>query len=839
MNRNTKKLPAAFTRFFREMAVFCLFLFGGCVSFPFGQTVTPEINREIPSGEDINGIFPEAVYIKTRTQTFNTYHYYVLKDGLIWYKGVTPDSGPRDWTLFMETGLPHNYNDQYFRYPDYVAEISADADELAALSNEGRFYRICQDWIFSRATKKWLDKQGWPELTGLYMDQRTARNKAWAVGKRNDQVKYYEDPFGNQHHNGTQEIVTAYVLLEDGQEICFADTGLPSDFSRNFGGPERGAFKAEALAASASTLFLINNAGEMYTRLVDFDINGSDPMFFKYTYIPYKSELPGTNYRSNLTPWALPPEDWRPQPAIPLRGKAAVTRYITILQNGQGNAARELRVAGYNEQGKTGYWSKAIFAEDWAFVPVPLYFPGDAVLFSAEDTAEGGEKPGERGPSQDTALRGNLWIGDTMEAEWEYEIPNFNLLEGSCFLSISWRGETCTIILHPIEMWTYLQRDYQPGRTGPPKIFFVTLEIPENAMDGLSPEFQEQLNLKFKDTDKVLFHYIMEASSNYIVLRDDSGRNLVLTNDTLTGPFPENRYAWFFHGYDEIARYNSPELTVEEQPAYTREQYAEIWRKSESNRIFKKELEDRIIEYKTLKKSAFKLDMVYNNLDFISRITLLNFIDIPKIYTITRFGRKILTVNKTYTDLISDNRVWIDTKLIELLDMRIKAYTGLAARLARGEPAVVFPRGFAETAAGYWTRAGLPFEMRGSFGSGSEMMPASLTGELLEQGFFGWVLTVGDEGLFSLLVEPEDAAKTIFSRNGKTALEEPYHFKGILSINSINLEGEGRAYFSRTIGSLSRSNERIKVDIRFDGEELVIKHRRFWGRDFIVFQGKI
>jgi hypothetical protein len=105
------------------------------------------------------------------------------------------------------------------------------------------------------------------------------------------------------------EIATTYVLLEDGQEICYTDAGLPADFSRNFTGPERGAFKAAALSASASTMFVINGAGEMYTRLADFDTTGCAPMFFKYTYIPYKSGLPGTNYLSNLTEWGLPAED--------------------------------------------------------------------------------------------------------------------------------------------------------------------------------------------------------------------------------------------------------------------------------------------------------------------------------------------------------------------------------------------------------------------------------------------------------------------------------------------------------------------------------------------------
>jgi hypothetical protein len=832
------------------LAVSSLLMLGSCISLPFRQRLETfdHARLEPPVGEDINGSFPDAIYIKTRTQTFNTYHYYLLKDGLIWYKGITADSGPRDWTIFMETGLPHNYGDQYFHYPNYIVEIAADADELVALSDEGRFYRICQDWIFSRQTKKWLDKQGWPELVGLYLDERTVHNTAWTVGKRNNQVKYYEDPFGNQHHNGTQEIVTTYVLLEDGQEICYADPGLPTDFSRNFLGPERGAFKAAAISASASTIFLINKTGEMYTRIADFDITGCDPMFFKYTYVPYKSDLSGTKFRSNLTPWGLPPEDWQSQPVIPLTGKAAITRHITILQNGQGNAARELRVAGYNGEGETGYWSKPINASQWFFVPVPLYFSGEAVLFSAADAVEaadaadttgGAGKRGERGPSPDTRMRGKLWFGDTIETGWEYEIPNFNILEGSCSLVISWRGETCTVILHPVELWTYLRRYYQPGRAGPSKLFFVTLEIPENALDGLSKEFQEQLNRKFKDKNKVLFNYIMEADADYVTLRESAEWTLVLACDARAGAPPENGRTWFFNRYDEIARYNSPELVMEERQVYTRNEYAELWRKIENNRKFKEKLEYRIAEYKSLKRAAFNLGMVYTNMDIISRITLLNFVDIPKIYTVTRFGKKIISVNKTYTDLISDNRIWIDSRLIELLDIRIKTYTEAAGRLAQGEPELVFPTGFAETAAGYWRVSGLPFELEGTFGSGPDEKPAFLSSELLEHGFFGWVLTASDDPLFSLLIEPENAARVILSRNGKTAQETPYRFKGALSVNSINPAEQGRAYYNRTLGPLFKEDGLLKVDISFDGKELIIKHRRFLGRDFMVFRGSL
>jgi hypothetical protein len=64
----------------------------------------PQSVNAKPDAGDINGFFPEAVYIKTRTQTFNTYHYYILNDGLIWYKNINAGEEPADWTLFDKTG---------------------------------------------------------------------------------------------------------------------------------------------------------------------------------------------------------------------------------------------------------------------------------------------------------------------------------------------------------------------------------------------------------------------------------------------------------------------------------------------------------------------------------------------------------------------------------------------------------------------------------------------------------------------------------------------------------------------------------------------------------------
>ncbi|MDR0623340.1 MAG: hypothetical protein LBG10_02820 [Treponema sp.] len=807
-----------------------LLLLGACASTGDGKPGAGQPPLiESRAGEDINGNFPPAVYIKTRTQTFNTYHYYILKDGLIWYKSRDPEKEPREWSLFFGTGLPTDPAGKNIK-TNYIAEISADADELVALSAEGQFFRFCFDWIFSRPNNVWKDRQGWPIEEPLYMDRRTAKNIAWALGKRNNQVLYYEDPFGNQHHNGTQEIATTYVLLEDGQEICYADTGLPGDFSRNYLGPEEGCFKSAGLSASASTIFLVNGAGEMYTRIADFDIIGCDPMFMKYTYIPYKSDLPGTDYYSNLTPWALPPEDWRKQPPIPLEGKAALTRFITILQNGQGNAARELRVAGYNEEGETGYWTKAIFADPWNFTAVPLYFQADDILPAARYP----EGRGERGPSLDRSFAGFRWIGDLQEPGWAYEIPDFNILEGLCSLRVTQGAETCTMILHPVELWTYLKRDYLPGRDGPAKMFFVTLDIPAGAREGLSEDFARKLRERFGGKDKDLFHYTLAASAHYILIQDGEGGVIFLTDETRSNHFA-GWDTWFLETHAEIARYRSPELQAPEGPVFTRDQYAEIWRRIEPNKKFLWELETQVLQYEALKQAAFGSYLTYSSMDLFTRITLLNYVEVPKIATITSFGKRILQVNKVYTDWISDTQIWIDKKLIELLKIRIQSYTQTAAALAKGEGEVSFPPGFAETIPGYLRAAGFPGESRGIFGRGSDASPAVLTISPEGMGFFGMTLTVGEKPDFVFFIEPMNIPAVVFSRKGgKTG--RAYSFKGRLSVISVSRGQEADAYFNRTIAGLAKAGKDINLEIRVKENEVLIKVPRPFFRDFVVFQ---
>jgi hypothetical protein len=798
----------------------------------FGSLFSGKINN----AENINGSFPEAVYIKTRTQTFNLYHYYILVDGRIWYKSIDPKKEPIGWTLFMKTGIPNN------RQTSAIAEISADADELSALSVEGNFYRYCFDRTIAHRSNVWLNKQGWPVKEQLYFDNRTAKNRAWALGKRNSHVLYYEDIFGNQHHNGTMEIATTYVLLEDGQEICFGDAGLPSDFSRNFIGPERGAFVATSLSVSASTMFVINEAGEMYTRLADFDTIGCDPMWFKYTYIPYKSDLPGTSYFSNLNEWALPSEEWRSQLRIPLSGKAAVTRHITILQNGHGNNARELRVAGYDEEGNTGYWSKAIFYDKWEFKTASLFFEEDSILVNAKTGAQG-----RRGLPFDKSYTGYWWNGNEIEYGWEYKIPNFNILEGDCDFHITWQGETCVLKLHPVEMWTYLKRDYLPGRTGSPKIFFATLEIPENAFKSLSNVFIRQLTEKFSKYDREYFHYTIAATNNYLILRDtaETSSLLFLTDGTVSGQYSELHIGRYIENYGEVQRYYSPDLAINNNTVLTVEELTEM---ITLNRQFADELKYQIRVLKWSQLTAFKISAVYLPIHYITKMTPLRFFDIPKIRTITSFGNKLVTANSAYINTVTDTRIRLYSKITEMLETRILCYADLLKEFSSYSTSVngvILPQWYSDNIADYWGIAGFPLTISGAFsfsGRGNEnaMMPAVLSfiPSLSEQNISGWFFAIGESSGFSIFIESRNFAKIIYSRKGKTPQEQKLQLDCILHINENANNRTERYIIERCLQPFIMAGEKtINVRIIFDGKNFEIRENPVKRGSSIIFRG--
>jgi hypothetical protein len=602
-------------------------------------------------------------------------------------------------------------------------------------------------------------------------------------------------------------------------------------------------------------MFVINEAGEMYTRLADFDAIGCDPLFFKYTYIPYKSDLPGTDYFSNLSEWGLPAEDWRPQPPIPLAGKAALTRHITILQNGQGNGARELRVAGLNEAGETGYWTKAIFGDAWKFKVVPLYFNTDAMLKAVNSTEV---NPAERGLSQDKQYSGYCWSSCEKENGWEYTIPNFNILEGDCDFRISWRGETCTLKLYPVEMWSYLKRNYLPGRTGSPKMFMVTLAIPENAFDGLSAAFTGQLTQRYAQNDKKFFQYTIAASNYYLLLRDinDTESVIFLTDGTGSNQYTEFRQTWFVKDFEETARYFSPELTIDRRTVISHE---ELINKIALNEIFRDELKYQVRALKWSQLTAFKINFGYIPAHYIARITPLRFVDMPKIRTVTTFGERVVLANSSYTYTTSNIRMWAYEKIIALLEVRLRYYNELVKEFSGtdSDPTDTintFPSWYSENISDYWDIAGLPHNIAGTFfspfsGHGQTQRPAVLSFVRPETDLelFGWYLSIAEsvssasaDNSFSIFIDPLKSPRAVYSRNGKTPGEKRLQLDCTIYVNpGVNSSVEQEIIERMLKPFINMNDQGIEARIIFDGHTFEIKQHPATNSNSLIFRGEL
>jgi hypothetical protein len=301
-------------------------------------------------------VLPDRIAIKTTTRSFTATHYLAIEDGKLWWRPNPETTGKKEaWTMAPPDGLPIPHGrlesvkellgplplvpDAFVR-PAKLVELTADGENVVVVSDEGLVY-------YAK-----LPALEWTHVWGPAGFKRPLKidflHRGLAISHRK---MAYEDIDGNPHPT-TVGVTTFYALSGDGKTLSYTDPWLPASFGHHLCLPLHGQLVAAGLSASASTMFVIDSAGRSFTRLADFDTIGLDPTM-AYSYEREKRSGVKALIRS------LPPEDWLAQPPLP--GKA--TTQITILQNGVGNSARELRV-----EGEGGYFSKAIRAGAWEFV---------------------------------------------------------------------------------------------------------------------------------------------------------------------------------------------------------------------------------------------------------------------------------------------------------------------------------------------------------------------------------------------------------------------------------------------------------------------------------------
>jgi hypothetical protein len=293
---------------------------------------------------------PDRIHLKTPTRSFTSTHQLALEDGRLWWR----KEGDKAWTLAPPDGLPISYgrleslkelidlpgvSDPFVR-PQRLTSLTADGENVIVVSDEGLVF-------YAK-----LPALEWTHVWGPAGFKKPLKidfvHRALAISHRK---QAYEDVDGNPHPV-TAGVTTFYALSGDGRTVSYADPWLPPQFNHRICLPRKNQFVAAALSASASTVFVIDAAGNSFTRLVDFDTLGLNPG------LPYSWERAKRSGVKSVIR-TLPSEDWKEQPPLP----GPATTRITVLQTGEGNAARELRV-----EGEAGYWKKAIRDPKWEFV---------------------------------------------------------------------------------------------------------------------------------------------------------------------------------------------------------------------------------------------------------------------------------------------------------------------------------------------------------------------------------------------------------------------------------------------------------------------------------------
>jgi hypothetical protein len=262
-----------------------------------------------------------------------------------------------------------------------VRSISADDDELVAIDSHRRVF-VMDNALKGPGAFNWSRRWGAPFWQGR---GRTlpAGVLAWAwsvISPAEDRT--WSDSAGNAHTVGADKVSHIWALRTGGRRLTFTDPWLYPDESYEMCGPVRGRFRSAGMSASGSTVFVVGRHGDLYTRLYDFDLAGSDPVFFDYSYAPQRRG------QANA-PIQLPSPGWVHQPKVP----GTITSAISIEKVGTGAVHRTLRVEGRDARGRDGYWEKDIVQRSssaWRFHRTGLRLRGTVLDNPRRDTTRVG-----------------------------------------------------------------------------------------------------------------------------------------------------------------------------------------------------------------------------------------------------------------------------------------------------------------------------------------------------------------------------------------------------------------------------------------------------------------
>ncbi|MFE6860172.1 hypothetical protein [Nocardia sp. NPDC057668] len=485
---------------------------------------------------EVTSRLPRRIELRTTAGGFNEVWQYALLDGRLYVGAVDGESG---WRV---PPLPNCLVGQ-------ITGISVDGGRLVATGPEGHVYTLESAdqtpelwwWTARFGSPTWLNPAG----------QRVRpAARAWSLSWLDPryvelipfrQEGFWTDTAGQEQPVGGAGVDTVFVLSAEGDRITILDPWLPGahplhpdnptfsdDYSFEMPGPLNGRFRAVNLSAAGSTTFMVNEYGDMYTRLWDFDISGADTVFFSYSYEDQTAHDSAPNnfegefarfqqLRPFFAQYAniqLPPPGWIRQPKIP----GDITAAISIHQTGGRSFQRELRVEG-RDGGRTGYWHKPIDpAAGWEFTATDRELVAETLDNRPADMSAATLAP----PS-------GLDYGYRDPAGWTLTTRDFDYAADQVPLRLCAADGACADLTAHLASTPRLS--WQPeGLSETPREYhgFVVIDQDEwDALDGRSPRLRSLVQ-EFTGTGRFR-NALMSATASALRLHTDEGPTPVLT----------------------------------------------------------------------------------------------------------------------------------------------------------------------------------------------------------------------------------------------------------------------------------------------------------------------
>lgn len=309
----------------------------GVIGMPADPGLGTAADGGEPASPEVAAALPGSIAFRSNSATFNRTTEFALHAGAIYARAI----GSTPWRT---VGLPACLDGN-------VTAISADGDSLVATDDQRWLYTVS----VGKASPMGL---GWTRRWGpfFWLDlgmQLPADVISWATSDLSaGEDGTFTDRAGNQHE--PFGILNLYLLRGDGRTITTLDPWLPSDLSREVCTPGRSTTRIAGLNGSGSTAVIVDRDGRIFTRLYEFDVAGSNTVFYDYAWED-QSGVSAPRVQ-------LPAPDWVEHPPV----TGTITDRISLHKTFPAPTGRVIRVEGRDDD-TTGFWERDIAGGAWTF----------------------------------------------------------------------------------------------------------------------------------------------------------------------------------------------------------------------------------------------------------------------------------------------------------------------------------------------------------------------------------------------------------------------------------------------------------------------------------------